>query len=82
VARVMEELHAIAHSVSWSHQDSIICSVVPVGSFDASRTLIAARTACVLLTMPTTTDPCLTASDAYSTWKMRPWGENVTESLS
>ena len=45
-------------------------------------TLIAARTACVLLTMPTTTEPCLTASCAYSTWKMRPCGEKVTESLS
>lgn len=36
---------------------------------------MAARTACVLLTMPTTTEPCLTASCAYSTWKMRPCGE-------
>ena len=39
------------------------------------RTFSAARTAWVLLTMPTTTEPCLTASCAYSTWKMRPWGE-------
>jgi hypothetical protein len=28
-----------------------------------------------LLTSPTTTEPCLTASLAYSTWKMRPCGE-------
>lgn len=39
------------------------------------RTFSATNTACVLLTIPTTTDPCLTASPAYSTWKMRPWGE-------
>lgn len=39
------------------------------------RTFNATSTACVLLTIPTTTLPCLTASDAYSTWKMRPWGE-------
>ena len=38
-------------------------------------TLRATSTACVLLTMPTTTEPCFTASEAYSTWKMRPWGE-------
>jgi hypothetical protein len=25
--------------------------------------------------MPTTTEPCFTASPAYSTWKIRPWGE-------
>ena len=28
-----------------------------------------------MLTIPTTTEPCFTASDAYSTWKIRPWGE-------
>lgn len=38
-------------------------------------TFNAARTAHSLLTIPTTTEPCLTASDAYSTWKMRPCGE-------
>lgn len=38
-------------------------------------TFRATRTVCVLLVIPTTTDPCLTASEAYSTWKMRPWGE-------
>ena len=38
-------------------------------------TFTAMRTACVRLTIPTTTEPCLTASWAYSTWKMRPWGE-------
>lgn len=37
--------------------------------------LIAARTTWVLLTTPTTTEPCFTASCAYSTWKIRPWGE-------
>lgn len=52
------------------------------GSRGAKRTLTAASTACVLLTMPTTTEPCFTASDAYSTWKIRPCGEKVTESLS
>ena len=36
------------------------------------RTFNATRTACVLLTRPTTTLPCLTASLAYSTWKIRP----------
>ena len=38
-------------------------------------TFIAASTACVLLTTPTTTEPCFTASCAYSTWNIRPWGE-------
>jgi len=38
-------------------------------------TFKATSTACVLLTIPTTTLPCLTASDAYSTWNIRPWGE-------
>lgn len=41
----------------------------------ADRTLMATRTACVLLAIPTTTEPCLTASAAYSTWKIRPCGE-------
>jgi len=45
---------------------------------DGGSTFIAARTAWVLLTMPTTTEPCFTASCAYSTWKMRPWGELVS----
>ena len=31
------------------------------------RTLSATRTACVLLTRPTETDPCFSASNAYST---------------
>ena len=30
-------------------------------------TLSATSTVCVLLAIPTTTEPCLTASDAYST---------------
>ena len=38
-------------------------------------TLIATSTACVLLAIPTTTDPCFTASAAYSTWNIRPCGE-------
>ena len=38
-------------------------------------TFKATRTACVLLTNPTTTLPCLTASLAYSTWNIRPCGE-------
>ena len=38
-------------------------------------TFKATSTACVLLTIPTTTLPCLTASDAYSTWNIRPCGE-------
>ena len=38
-------------------------------------TLSATSTVCVLLAIPTTTEPCFTASDAYSTWKMRPCGE-------
>lgn len=41
-------------------------------------TFNATSTVCVLLAIPTTTDPCLTASDAYSTWKIRPCGELVT----
>jgi hypothetical protein len=28
-----------------------------------------------LLAIPTTTEPCLTASAAYSIWNIRPWGE-------
>jgi hypothetical protein len=39
------------------------------------RTLIATSTACVLLAIPTTTEPCFTASAAYSTWNIRPCGE-------
>ena len=35
-------------------------------------TFNATSTACVLLTIPTTTLPCLTASLAYSTWNIRP----------
>lgn len=38
-------------------------------------TFRATRTTCVLLQRPTVTEPCLTASDAYSIWKMRPCGE-------
>lgn len=41
----------------------------------AGSTLMAQSTACVLLAIPTTTEPCLTASAAYSTWKIRPCGE-------
>ncbi len=37
------------------------------GGGGRGRTLIATRTACVLLAMPTTTEPCFTASAAYST---------------
>jgi hypothetical protein len=40
-----------------------------------SRTLTAQRTAWVLLAIPTTTEPCFTASAAYSIWNIRPWGE-------
>ena len=45
------------------------------GAEEERRTLIATRTACVLLAIPTTTEPCLTASAAYSTWNIRPCGE-------
>lgn len=45
------------------------------GEMGGRNTFNAARTAWVLLTMPTTTEPCLTASCAYSTWKIRPCGE-------
>ena len=45
------------------------------GPAGMSGTFIAQRTACVLLVRPTTTDPCLTDSAAYSIWKMRPCGE-------
>ena len=38
-------------------------------------TLRATRTQWVLDTKPTAAEPCLIASRAYSTWKMRPWGE-------
>ena len=38
-------------------------------------TLIATSTACVLLAIPTTTEPCFTASAAYSTWNILPCGE-------
>jgi hypothetical protein len=38
-------------------------------------TLIATSTACVLLVRPTTTEPCFTASAAYSTWNILPCGE-------
>lgn len=47
----------------------------------ASRTLMPTSTECVLLAMPTTTEPCLTASAAYSTWNIRPCGELCTVSL-
>jgi len=39
------------------------------------RTLRPTSTTCVLFTNPTTTDPCFTASCAYSTWNIRPCGE-------
>lgn len=39
------------------------------------RTFRATRTTWVLLHRPTVTEPCLTASEAYSIWKIRPWGE-------
>ena len=45
------------------------------GSADVMPTFRATRTVCVLLAIPTTTEPCFTASDAYSTWKIRPCGE-------
>lgn len=57
--------------VSWLSYDGAKLA----GWKGSDDTLIAARTAWVLLTMPTTTEPCLTASCAYSTWKIRPWGE-------
>ena len=31
---------------------------------------------------PTVAEPCLTASMAYSSWKSRPWGDQVTTSES
>lgn len=45
------------------------------GFVDGLRTLMATSTACVLLTIPTTTEPCFTASAAYSTWNILPCGE-------
>ena len=42
------------------------------------NTFSAVRTTCVLLVRPTTTEPCLTASCAYSTWNIRPCGELKT----
>jgi len=48
---------------------------VEEGQGGAAGTLIATSTACVLLAMPTTTEPCFTASAAYSTWNIRPCGE-------
>lgn len=39
------------------------------------RTLMPTKTECDLLAIPTTTEPCLTASAAYSTWNIRPCGE-------
>jgi hypothetical protein len=35
-----------------------------------------------LLRKPMAAEPCLTASTAYSTWWMRPWGDQVVTSLS
>ena len=46
------------------------------------ESLRAAITACVLFLMPTAHPPCFTASMAYSTWKMRPWGLQVVTSVS
>lgn len=42
-------------------------------------TLTATRTASVLLTRPTTTEPCFTASAAYSIWNILPCGELNTK---
>jgi hypothetical protein len=55
--------------------------VLLVGGFGSYLAFNATRTACVLLTIPTTTEPCFTASDAYSTWKIRPWGELCVSQL-
>jgi hypothetical protein len=58
---------------------SIDCSKKDCGCdieyYWVEHTRKATSTACVLLTMPTVTEPCFTASAAYSTWKIRPWGE-------
>lgn len=40
------------------------------------------RTAWVEDLSPKHTDPCLTASIAYSTWNSLPWGDQVTQSRS
>lgn len=42
-------------------------------------TFNATSTACVLLTRPTTTEPCFSASCAYSTWNILPCGELETK---
>ena len=42
----------------------------------------ATKRAWVLDLSPTVADPCLTASAAYSTWWIRPWGDHVVLSPS
>lgn len=68
----------------WSVCEAECCVGVDGGVEEGERddergdwgvTLIATSTACVLLAMPTTTEPCFTASAAYSTWNIRPCGE-------
>lgn len=46
-----------------------------VSFWTLEHTFSPTSTVCVLFTNPTTTDPCFTASCAYSTWKIRPCGE-------
>lgn len=50
-----------------------------IGQRRDGRTLMPTKTECVLLAIPTTTEPCLTASAAYSTWNIRPCGELWTD---
>lgn len=45
-------------------------------------TLRASKTANLSLLKPIAAEPCFTASTAYSTWWIRPWGDQVETSLS
>jgi len=62
------------HSRGVVHQSRLVGRREGISGFKI-RTLIAQSTACVLLAIPTTTEPCLTASAAYSTWNILPCGE-------
>lgn len=45
-------------------------------------TLSASKMANLSLLKPIAAEPCFTASTAYSTWWIRPWGDQVETSLS
>lgn len=62
--------------------DCLVNLLLYVDSSQCWITLRASKIANLSLLKPIAAEPCFTASTAYSTWWIRPWGDQVETSLS